>query len=497
MGIGVKNRINKNNLINIIYIAVFLVISLVPLFTFSGKQAAIGNETEADKPALSDGLEFTANVDAYFSQKFGFRNRLVYAQNVLKKMIFKTSGQSDVIIGEDGWLFYGRALDDFLGTSVLDELSMERMGAILSMMQEYVERQNGEFIFVSAPNKMSVYGEYMPYYYIEENGQGNYELLYDRLTALGVHTVQLKNELALKKLAGVQLYHRLDSHWNNYGAAIAYEAMAEALSDVYGETYSGYTHYSGLPYSIKNNFSGDLQSMLLPGSKVKDSQVEFDVVESFEYLNRFRGVDDLVISTQNNAAAVDKSATLFRDSFGNALYRFFANEYTSLTAKREIPYNIYQAVSEAELVAVELVERNLKNLLIYTPVIPSWNLADAYENTAAEEITAGAADSVAGVESIATAVVRLNTTADGLIELAGSSDVLRDYAYMYLKIVNEAAGSTVIYQLIPGEEGNFALYLEPENADISEAGLENFWYAFIVKNGNEYTEIPVSLTLQD
>ena len=74
MGIGVKNRINKKNLINIIYIAIFLVISLVPLFTFSGKQAAIGNETEADKPALSDGLKLTANIDSYFAQKFGFRN---------------------------------------------------------------------------------------------------------------------------------------------------------------------------------------------------------------------------------------------------------------------------------------------------------------------------------------------------------------------------------------------------------------------------------------
>lgn len=487
MGIGVKNKINKKNLINIIYIAVFLVMSLVPLFAFSGKQAAIGNETEADKPALSDGLKFTANVDAYFSQKFGFRNRLVYAQNVLKETIFKTSGQVDVIVGEDGWLFYGRALDDFIGTSVLDEVSIERMGVILSMMQEYVERQNGEFIFVSAPNKMSVYGEYMPYYYIEENGQGNYELLYDRLTALGVNTVQLKNELALKKLAGVQLYHKLDSHWNNYGAAIAYEAMAKKLSDVYGEAYSDYTRYSELPYSVKNNFSGDLQSMLLPGSKVKDEQVEFDVEESFEYLNRFRGVDDLVITTKNNSAAVDRSATLFRDSFGNALYRFFANEYTSLTAKREIPYNIYQAVSESELVAVELVERNLKNLLIYTPVIPSWNLAEAY--SVQGEMTV--------MDGIAAAVVRLNTTADGLVELTGNSDVLKPYSYMYLKIVDEAAGATAIYQLIPGEEGNFTLYLEPENADMSEAGLENYGYVFIVKTGNEYTEIPVSLTLQD
>ena len=496
MGIGVKNRINKKNLINIIYIAIFLVISLVPLFTFSGKQAAIGNETEADKPVLSDGLKLTANIDSYFAQKFGFRNSLVYAQNVLKETIFKTSGQTDVIVGEDGWLFYGRALDDFLGTSVLDEVAIERMGAILSMMQEYVEREDGEFIFVSAPDKMSVYGEYMPYYYIEEDGQGNYELLYDRLTTLGVNTVQLKNELAFAKLTAGRrtLLLRLRQHQIH--------------------------PCSGLPYSIKNNFSGDLQSMLLPGSQVKDEQVEFDVEESFEYLNRFRGVDDLVITTKNNVAAVDKSAALFRDSFGNALYWFFANEYTSLTAKREIPYNIYQAVSEAELVAVELVERNLKNLLIYTPVIPSWNLADAYsvqgeaavmdgvtvrmENegitaggTTAEGTAAGAADSVDSVDGIATAVVRLNTTADGLIELTGSSDVLKPYAYMYLKIVDEAAGATAVYQLIPGEEGDFTLYLEPENADISEAGLENFCYAFIVKNGNEYTEIPVSLTLQD
>lgn len=100
------------------------------------------------------------------------------------------------------------------------------------------------------------------------------------------------------------------------------------------------------------------------------------------------------------------------------------------------------------------------------------------------------------MDGIATAVVRLNTTADGLIELTGSSDVLKPYAYMYLKIVDEAAGATAVYQLIPGEEGDFTLYLEPENADISEAGLE-ILLCIYCKNGNEYTEIPVSLTLQD
>lgn len=475
----------KKNLTNFIYIVIFLAISIVPLIAFSDKQAAIGNETKAAKPRLSDGTELTANVDTYFAQNFGFRNRLVYVQNVLKQNVFRTSGQSEVIVGEDGWLFYSRALDDFLGTSVADETEVERMGAVVLMMQNYVESRGGEFIFFSAPNKMSVYGEYMPYYYIEDGGHGNYERLYSELVKAGVNTVQLKNTLSLKKADGVQLYHKLDSHWNNYGAAVAYETVANKLSEVYGDEFKGYTRYSTMPYSVKNNFSGDLQSMLLPGSDRKDEQLEFDAAENFEYTNRFRGVDDLVITTSNESKAVDKSVTLFRDSFGNALYWFFANDYTSLTAKREIPYNIYQAAEESELVAVELVERNLRNLLVYTPIVPSLNLGDGYFSGAVR----GTADS----DCTAEASVSVMTTTDGLLQVDGSCDVLSDYAYIYLVV--EGGGT---YQVLPSEEGaDFTLYLESDDADIFNADFAGKVCSFVVKDETGYVRIPVNVTLQD
>lgn len=475
----------KKNLTNIIYILIFLAISIVPLIAFSDKQAAIGNETKAAKPKLSDGTELTANVDTYFAQNFGFRNRLVYIQNVLKQNVFRTSGQSEVIVGEDGWLFYSRALDDFLGTSAADETEVERMGAVVLMMQNYVESRGGEFIFLPAPNKMSVYGEYMPYYYIEDGGQGNYERLYSELVNAGVNTVQLKNTLSLKKADGVQLYHKLDSHWNNYGAAVAYEAVADKLSEVYGDEFKGYTRYSTMPYSVKNNFSGDLQSMLLPGSDRKDEQLEFDAAENFEYTNRFRGVDDLVITTSNESKAVDKSVTLFRDSFGNALYWFFANDYTLLTAKREIPYNIYQAAEESELVAVELVERNLRNLLVYTPIVPSLNLGDGYFSGA----VGGTADS----DCTAEASVSVMTTTDGLLQVDGSCDALSDYAYIYLVV--EGGGT---FQVLPSEEGaDFTLYLESDDADIFNVDFAGKVCSFVVKDETGYVRIPVNVTLQD
>ena len=475
----------KKNLTNIIYIVIFLAISIVPLIAFSDKQAAIGNETKAAKPKLSDGAELTANVDTYFAQNFGFRNRLVYVQNVLKQNVFRTSGQSEVIVGEDGWLFYSRALDDFLGTSAADETEIERMGAVVLMMQNYVESRGGEFIFLPAPNKMSVYGEYMPYYYIEDGGQGNYERLYSELVNAGVNTVQLKNTLSLKKADGVQLYHKLDSHWNNYGAAVAYEAVADKLSEVYGDEFKGYTRYSTMPYSVKNNFSGDLQSMLLPGSDRKDEQLEFDAAENFEYTNRFRGVDDLVITTSNESKAVDKSVTLFRDSFGNALYWFFANDYTSLTAKREIPYNIYQAAEESELVAVELVERNLRNLLVYTPIVPSLNLGDDYFS--------GDVEDTADSDCTAEASVSVMTTTDGLLQVDGSCDALSDYAYIYLVV--EGGGT---FQVLPSEEGaDFTLYLESDDADIFNVDFAGKVCSFVVKDETGYVRIPVNVTLQD
>lgn len=473
----------KKKIPYMIYIVLFLAVSLIPLILLSDKQGTIGNETKADPPKLSSGTGFFGQAEDYFAQNFGLRNRLVYAGNSIKQAVFKTSGQSEVIIGEDGWLFYESALKDYVGTERLSGLQLEKIAVILKMVSDYAAEWDRDFIFFSAPNKMSIYGEYMPYYYLETKEQGNYEGLYKRLTEMGICTVNLKNVLSLAKLDGVQLYHKLDSHWNNYGAAAAYEAVARTLAAYYsGEGYDGFRSYTGLPWHIAVNFSGDLQSMLLPGSKVKDEQIEFETEEYFEYTSRFRGGDDLLITTVNSHASVDKSVTLFRDSFGDALYWFFADEYEALSAKREVPYNIYQAVQESELIAVELVERNLANLLIYTPIVPSGNLGEEFlERIAGSLETAPALD----------LTLHISMNAEGLQEIVGICPELDDWAWMYLAY--EAGTGTAVYQLLPCEgDGAFRLYLTPEEA----REFEGEW-CIIVENEGSYKKIPANVTLQD
>ena len=182
------------------------------------------------------------------------------------------------------------------------------------------------------------------------------------------------------------------------------------------------------------------------------------------------------------------------------MYWFFANEYTSLTAKREIPYNIYQAAAESDLVVIELVERNLKGLLQHTPIIASWNLGgDYFDNIELDS------------KQVLDVDFYVNTTADGLMQISGSDDFLEDYSYIYVRIKHmeasdkteqddsykDGADESVVYQLLLGEGGDFTFYLEQADADILKADDGSSEYSFILKNSDGYVEIPINVTLQD
>lgn len=454
-----------------IFIALFLVISLLPLVLFNSKQASIGNETKVAAPKLSDGLKMTSNFDSYFARYFGGRNKLVSLGNTLKQDIFSTSGQDSVIVGEDGWLFYGSALGDYTGTSDLSDAQLERAAVVISMMQNYVESQNDGFLFVIAPNKMSIYGDYMPYYYQKRSGWGNYEKLYDDLLCKSVNTISLKQELHVAKSDEVLLYHKLDSHWNNMGASVAYEAMAYFLNNKYGEAYKNYSTYGDRDYAVVANFKGDLNSMLAPYNGKLDEQIYFTGGSDYDYEGTFTGVDDMLITTVNSAPAVDKKVTLFRDSFGNALYSFFANDYATLSARRNSVYNMITATEESDLVVIELVERNIKNLLVYSPVLISSNTRVAYELTESKCDVNMQARSVDGLYYIT-----------GQVECEGL-----EFTQFYLDTANYT------YQLIPAlDNGIFSLYIE-ENGILSELKDARI---ITVENGH-IVALPANVTLQE
>lgn len=350
-------RMAKNA--KIIYCGVFFLLLLLPgVFTFIGKKQTIGNETQAEI-SEANYLNLSEQIDDYLSAGFGFRSELIQLHNNLFYYLFQESGEDSVIAGKDGWLFYESALHDYTGEDVLSEAEIEEIVAGLQRAYDAATAQGVDFLFVSAPNKMEIYGSYMPYYLEEDTDAGNYELLMEALDRTDIPHVDLKAVLQQAAKESEQpLYHKLDSHWNNLGAAAAYQAMMETVG-------YPYTDYAGMAYTVLSDFEGDLYGMLFPQGEKRDEQFYYANGEQFEYTSVFRSVDDLKITTEN--AQGSYSVLLYRDSFGNALYPFFANDFAAALISREVPYDLTD-LTDTDLIVIEIAERNIPNLLTYLPI---------------------------------------------------------------------------------------------------------------------------------
>ena len=156
---------------NIFYIILFFAICLVPSLGMlvTDPEVSAENRELASFPSLRTeegwNSQWLPQAGDYFQEHFAFRNELVTANALLNGKILGVSTAEGVIQGTDNWLYYKDSLEDYQGTNLLSDRSLFNIAHSLSMMQEYLEGKGVKFLFTVAPNKNSLYGEHMPYYY--------------------------------------------------------------------------------------------------------------------------------------------------------------------------------------------------------------------------------------------------------------------------------------------------------------------------------------------
>lgn len=281
---------------------------------------------------------------------FHERSGWISLRNRIMAYVFHTSGTDQVVVGEDGWLFYGETCGYFTGENRLTEEELTGVLDYLEALSVYFESRNIQFVFVCAPNKNTVYPEYMPDYYLQASGSDAKRVI----AGLSSRQVACPDLLQVFEEQDAQLYHKLDSHWNNMGAALA----GETILDMLGKAVS-YTH---LPYTIRRDFSGDLADMLYPdGLTEKDGQVYYNHVFSYQYTSAVRTMMEMEIATQNSEQT--KSLLMVRDSFGNSLIPFLADAFETCRFTRQSMSRVISETEGYDVVILEIAERNLRNLL--------------------------------------------------------------------------------------------------------------------------------------
>lgn len=337
-------QIMKKNCLYITYIVTVFLGCFVLFVTMFFKNEEIMSEIGQDVRAEDE--DYASSIDTYLSKNFGFRTDMITLYTVLQQGIFKSSAVDDVIIGENGYLFYEDTVDDYCGLNVLGQRELHNINRTLELMQEYVENQGGEMLLMVAPNKNSLY-DYMPYNYIKNPNASNWELLRERLT-----TVNYLDLFTYFDGFKEELYYKTDTHWNDLGA---YYVFSHSL-DVLGKEQEDWLS-SG--YTKECNMIGDLQQMLYPNAVHNENKIVWNMEKEYTFINRVRSFEQVYIETYNENA--NGSLLMFRDSFANNLIDYYSQTYQYGVYDKASAYNLYgMDTYDADTVILEIAERNLE-----------------------------------------------------------------------------------------------------------------------------------------
>lgn len=346
----------------LIFISIFIVLCLIPsvgMLIFGEAQPA-ANEVLAGRPSVTTrsgepNLSFLSDVSDYIADRFAFRQELATAWAGVNAKLLGTSVEEQVILGSDGWLYFSDTLPDYTGQGMSDT-ELRYLANDLALMQEYIESQGKHFIFTVAPNKNSIYSEHMPEYIENRRSESNAARMGAYLDAAGVNYLDLFDILGNEE----NLYYKTDTHWNSRGAALAADGLLNML-DRGGD-------YSTASFAVSEEHRGDLYEMLYPAGRATETATVYGGEFSYVCESDPNGGNAITIKTSCDGGS--GGLMCWRDSFGIALYPYLAQSFVAATFSRSADYDLTLADS-ADTVIIELVERNLSNILSREPTFPA------------------------------------------------------------------------------------------------------------------------------
>ncbi|HCB15032.1 MAG TPA: hypothetical protein DEP36_15910 [Gammaproteobacteria bacterium] len=234
-----------------------------------------------------------------------------------------SSPNASVYYGAEGWLFYNG--DQSLGQvsrAPLRTETIKRFADLLSGLNHVLQRENRRLVVAVAPNKESVYPEKLPGWLRVKTGPTEYDALFAELAKTPIHTVDLRTLLrdAAQK---IPVYYKTDSHWNMWGALIAYNALVTAAGQ---ETWR-IDPKIALEPNVRS-YSGDLARYLglYPYLLEPDWQLAVGHEPKNERVLSDRSVfPTRVFDYHHNGPVV----LIIGDSFSNRLFKYFLSLHVS------------------------------------------------------------------------------------------------------------------------------------------------------------------------
>lgn len=365
----------------------FLLLISLPLLAMLLRLAPADANVEkrklADPPEFSwrRPLDYPGGLAACFNDRFAFRGQLVRAHSRLLYRIFGASSSERVVIGRRGWLYLGRGnyfnneMDYYRAARPFTLPELQRFKATLEERRDWLARRGIRYLFVPAPNKSTIYPEYLPAAVNRVHARSRLDQLLDYLRRRSdIEFLDLRPAL-LRRKREERIFHKTDSHWNDLGGYWAYREIAERLRRFFpalrplAPAQVAVGRYEGA--------GGDLAELLnLQGDVFRETYITARPLTPFRAHEgrptpgfRPRAPWVRLVASECPAGEV-ASAVMVRDSFAHQLMPFLSEHFRRIVYVWDWELHAFPDVILAERPSVVIDQMAERSLLSIVPKNP-------------------------------------------------------------------------------------------------------------------------------
>ncbi len=286
--------------------------------------------------------------------------------------------EHSIYIGKNDFMFFGTSIDDYTGNSVMSGSRLNKIAKMMNDRDAWAKENDIKLYLVIAPNKSSVYPEYVPEK-LTAADKTNADVIVEHLAENStVEVIDLRQPLIDAKAEyGDTLFYKYDTHWNNNGGFVGYsEIMRRINEDVPGaytleksdfnieeqETYmKDMAYYLGY-YNRYTDF-GPVYT-LKSGMTATIGETEGDGYwGQFRFCARWQdGYSDALkyITYENTYNSDAPSVYVYRDSFAVSMVHFLKDSFHNSVFNWTYDFSKQEILdSGADIVIMEVVEKQL------------------------------------------------------------------------------------------------------------------------------------------
>ena len=338
-------------------------------------------KSRTKKPAFrfDDLFRFFQGYKYYYNDNFQLRSLFIPANNFIKVRCFGISPLPSILLGKEGWIYLHKQNDRidqieyFRSLELFTPAELEHWRVSLEQRRDWLAKRGIRYLFVIAPNKSTIYPEFLPDSIRPVRDRSRLDQLAAYLKKHSDFSIlDLRPALFAAKKER-RLYRKTGSHWNSYGAFLAYREILKALSAFFPDARP--MDASRLNIRVVDQSGGDLAIMLaLQKNIYKDRVIEAKFKKTRARRGKHVALKDKHLWVQQSVSECPTgklpTTLMVHDSFTNRLKPFLSEHFSRIIYLRDWGLNFFPQLIKTEkpaLVIDQMAERFLLEKVLTKP----------------------------------------------------------------------------------------------------------------------------------